>query len=207
MRRPDDIIDEVRRNIDLGVGTITLLGQNVNDYFYRPSSSYNGHSVSFVDLLRIVMGIEGIQEVDFITSHPKNTSEELFEVMGASNKIKKHLHLPFQSGSNRILEMMNRGYTREHYLNLVKGYKRIVNGTISTDIIVGFPTETEEDFLLTKDIMERSQFSSSYIFKYSPRPRTKAEVFKDDVSEDEKRRRHSILLGLQKETVKSPRRQ
>ncbi|HEC70042.1 MAG TPA: radical SAM protein, partial [Candidatus Omnitrophica bacterium] len=133
-----------------------------------------------------------------VTSHPKNTSRQLLELMAKSKKIKKHLHLPFQSGSNRILKLMNRGYTKEDYLNLVKDYKEIVGGTLSTDVIVGFPTETEEDFSETKDVLERVRFKYAYIFKYSPRPNTLALKLEDDVPLKEKERRHKILLDLQK---------
>ena len=191
LRKPKDIIDEVKRNIDLGIKKITLLGQNVNDYKLG--------EVNFIELLKMVNGIEGIDELSFITSQPRNTSSDLFEIMAKSSKIKKHLHLPFQSGSNRILELMNRGYTKEQYLQLIANYKKIVKGVLSTDVIVGFPTETEEDFLQTKDILEQVKFKTAYIFKYSPRPKTKALVMQDDVSREEKERRHKILLDLQKE--------
>ncbi|MBN2121279.1 MAG: MiaB/RimO family radical SAM methylthiotransferase [Candidatus Omnitrophica bacterium] len=214
-RKPKDIIDEVKRNVDLGIRRITLLGQNVNDYHHKPPSHqvtksqgedlrgtrYAVHSTnaSFVELLKMVAGIEGIEEIDFITSHPKNTSRELFQVMAESSKIKKHIHLPFQSGSNRILGLMNRGYTGKDYIDLARDYRDLVKGTLSTDVIVGFPQETEDDFLQTKDILEKVNFKYAYIFKYSPRPNTKACSFKDDVPAEEKQRRHRILLGLQKQ--------
>lgn len=196
-RSPEDIIEEVKRNIHLGVDKITLLGQNVNDYRYRQHSS-SQLPVSFIDLLKMLEKIEGLKELDFITPHPKNTSEELFKVMAKSDKIKKHLHLPYQSGSDRILKLMNRGYTKKEYLELVKSYKKIVKGTLGTDIIVGFPTETEEDFLHTKDVLEKVRFMGAYIFKYSPRPGTKAAGLKDDVPQHIKEKRHKILLDLQK---------
>jgi tRNA-2-methylthio-N6-dimethylallyladenosine synthase len=218
LRKPEDIIDEVKRNISLGIKKITLLGQNVNDYLYRlpltanrlpfdgtryaclPAGRVHGtRNISFVELLKMVDNIEGIEELSFITSQPRNTSIELFEVMAKSPRIKKHLHLPFQSGSNRILEMMNRGYTREQYLQLSQNYKKIVGGTLSTDVIVGFPTETDKDFLQTKDILERVRFRYAYIFKYSPRLRAKSAKLDDDVPEDVKAKRHKILLDLQKQ--------
>ncbi|RKY27977.1 MAG: tRNA (N6-isopentenyl adenosine(37)-C2)-methylthiotransferase MiaB [Candidatus Omnitrophota bacterium] len=209
LRNPKDIIDEVKRNVKLGIKKITLLGQNVNDYQYKLSagdgSAVGGQIpnsklqiIDFVELLRMIEKIEGIEEMDFVTSHPKNTSRQLLELMAKSKKIKKHLHLPFQSGSNRILKLMNRGYTKEDYLNLVKDYKEIVGGTLSTDVIVGFPTETEEDFSETKDVLERVRFKYAYIFKYSPRPNTLALKLEDDVPLKEKERRHKILLDLQK---------
>jgi tRNA-2-methylthio-N6-dimethylallyladenosine synthase len=118
--------------------------------------------------------------------------------MAKSKKIKKYLHLPFQAGSDRILRLMHRGYTKKEYLALVDDYKKIVGGTIGTDIIVGFPTETEEDFLHTKDILEKVRFMGAYIFKYSPRPGTHAQKLKDDVPREVKEKRHAVLLELQK---------
>ena len=214
LRKPRDIIDEVKRNVDLGIKKVTLLGQNVNDYNYQRfppkadqplAEAVSGERVaerdtkiSFVELLRDIEKIEGLKEIDFITSQPKNTSKELFSFIAESSKMRKHLHLPFQSGSNRILKMMSRGYTKEKYLKLVEDYKKIAGGTLSTDIIVGFPTETEEDFNQTKAIVEDVKFWCAYIFKYSPRPNTKAAELKDDVSKEDKERRHKILLDLQK---------
>ena len=196
-RNPHDIIEEVKRNVAIGRRKITLLGQNVNDYVYELGDKQG--VVNFSDLLQEVVNIPGIADVDFITAHPKNTSFELLYLMAESDRIVKHIHLPFQSGSNRILGLMNRGYTREQYLQLIGNYKKIVKGSLSTDVIVGFPTETEEDFLQTKDILESVRFKYAYIFKYSPRPRTKALDLKDDVPKQEKERRHQILLSLQKE--------
>jgi len=191
LRTPSAIIDEIKRNISSGIKNITLLGQNVNDYNYNSL-------VSFVDLLAMLEEIKGLESLDFITSQPKNTTKELFTLMAKSSKIKKHLHLPFQSGSNRILKLMNRGYTREKYLQLIDDYERIVSGTLSTDIIVGYPTETDEDFMQTKDILERVEFSHSYIFKYSPRLKAKSSKLTDDISPVVKSKRHKILLDLQK---------
>jgi tRNA-2-methylthio-N6-dimethylallyladenosine synthase len=118
--------------------------------------------------------------------------------MAKSKKITKYLHLPYQSGSDRILELMHRGYTKKEYLSVVDDYKTIVGGTIGTDIIVGFPTETDEDFSHTRNVLEKVKFMGAYIFKYSPRPGTKAYALKDDVPQKEKERRHKILLDLQK---------
>ena len=189
-----DIIEEVKRNVDLGIKKITLLGQNVNDYQCKVGDK----KINFVDLLRMIDKIDGIEEINFLTSHPKNTTKDLLFLMASSEKIKKHLHLPFQSGSNKILKLMGRGYTKEEYLNLVEDYKKIVKGTLSTDVIVGFPYEQEKDFLETKDVLEKVRFRYAYIFKYSPRPHTKAFLWQDTVSEEEKKRRHMILLKLQK---------
>jgi len=202
LRSPKDILAEVRRNVKLGKTKITLLGQNVNDYNYtshvrasatsgRPSSH-----VTFIDLLKMVEQVPDVEKIDFVTSHPKNTSVELFRVMASSPKFKKNLHLPFQAGSNKILTAMNRGYTREFFARLITDYKRIVGGTLGTDIIVGFPGETEEDFLKTREMVEQGQFEYAYIYKYSPRPNTPAVQLKDDVPEKEKSRRHKIVLDL-----------
>jgi tRNA-2-methylthio-N6-dimethylallyladenosine synthase len=120
--------------------------------------------------------------------------------MAKSDKLKKYLHLPVQSGSDRVLKLMNRGYTRRFYLDLVDNYRKIVkDGILTTDIIVGFPTETEEDFRDTYNLVNDIQFNAAYIFKYSPRPHTEAEKLTDDVEKKEKERRHKIILELQKE--------
>ncbi len=198
MRSPKDIIDEVKRNVSLGVKKIMLLGQNVNDYRYRPHSSFV-LPVSFIDLLKMVDEVPGVEEIEFLTPHPKNTSKELFRLMAKSKKIKKYLHLPYQSGSDRILKLMDRGYTQKEYLKLVEDYKKIVGGTIGTDIIVGFPTETDKDFNETKKVLKKAEFMGAYIFKYSPRPGTAAHKVKDDVPQRVKEKRHAELLELQKE--------
>jgi tRNA-2-methylthio-N6-dimethylallyladenosine synthase len=203
LRSPEDIIEEVQNNADLGIKKVTLLGQNVNDYqFERTTDDGRRTTINFVDLLRKITEIEGIEEIDFVTNNPKNTSSDLFNFMAQSPKIKKHLHLPFQSGSDRILELMNRGYSRQDYLNIVGDYKKIVEGSLGTDVIVGFPGETEEDFLQTKDVLERVKFKNAFIFKYSPRPGTVASKLEDDVPEKVKAQRHKILLDLQKKISK-----
>ncbi|MDD5583986.1 MAG: MiaB/RimO family radical SAM methylthiotransferase [Candidatus Omnitrophica bacterium] len=212
LRAPQDIIAEVKRNVAMGRTRITLLGQNVNDYNFieaEQSGTKRGYTrnhptshvlrpTSFVDLLKMVEAIDGVEEIEFLTPHPKNTTRELFKLMAKSKKIKKYLHLPFQAGSDRILKLMNRGYTKKEYLELVKDYKEITGGTIGTDIIVGFPTETDEDFAHTKEILEKAQFMGAYIFKYSLRPHTQALKLKDDVPAAVKEKRHAILLDLQK---------
>jgi len=155
--------------------------------------------VNFVELLEMVEATDGVESIDFLTPHPKNTSKELFRLMAKSKKMVKYLHLPYQSGSDRILKLMHRGYTRKEYLQLVEDYKTIVGGTIGTDIIVGFPTETDEDFNHTKEVLEKARFMGAYIFKYSTRPGTAAAKLKDDVPQKIKEKRHNILLELQKE--------
>jgi tRNA-2-methylthio-N6-dimethylallyladenosine synthase len=199
-RNPKNIIGEIKQNVKQGRKKVTLLGQNVNDYNFE--SQVTGHKsqvINFVELLRKIDKIEGLEELDFVTSHPKNTSQELFRVMAESDKIKNHLHLPFQSGSNRILKLMGRGYTREKYIELANQYKKITKGTLGSDIIIGFPTETEEDFNQTRDLVEKVRFKYAFIFKYSPRLKTKAAEMADNVPEKVKSRRHKELLDLQKE--------
>ncbi len=138
-------------------------------------------------------------KVDFVTSHPKDAGLELFKAMADCRSLSKQLHLPLQSGSNNILKRMNRGYTVERYKKLVKDFRKIVkDGNIMSDFIVGFPGETERDFNETLAAVKEIQFDAAYIFKYSPRPFTKAGRFKDDVPQKEKERRHRVLLEMQK---------
>jgi tRNA-2-methylthio-N6-dimethylallyladenosine synthase len=183
-----DIIREVEGAVARGITRVTLLGQNVNAYD------------NFAGLLKRVNSIKGLKEVSFVTSHPKDASEELFKTMAECDKVKKSLHLPLQSGSDRILKLMNRGYTSKGYMDLIEKYRKIVpDSKVSTDIIVGFPTESEKDFLDTYELMKKARFDSAYIFKYSPRPKTEAAKLTDDVPEAEKKRRHRVLLDYQKE--------
>jgi len=210
LRKPEDILNEVKRAVDGGAKKITLLGQNVNDYEYgvgakpcfRPGDGGRLHGIAptnFVDLLKMVSDIPGVEQIDFISSNPKNTSKELFELMASSTKIEKFINLPFQSGSNKILKAMNRGYTREDYLALIKQYRKIVKGgRVGTDVIVGFPGETDEDFADTLDMMKRVKFNVAFIFKYSPRPHSAAFAIVDDVPKNVKEARHQKLLDLQK---------
>jgi tRNA-2-methylthio-N6-dimethylallyladenosine synthase len=186
-----DIVEEICGLLERGIREITLLGQNVNSY-------KSADNIDFVGLLKKVNTISGIKKISFVTSHPKDVSKQLFEAMRDLDKVDKHLHLPFQSGSDRILKLMNRGYTKRKYLTLAEDYKKTVGGTLSTDVIVGFPTETEEDFFHTKDVLEKVNFRNAYIFKYSSRPGTKAYALDDDVTKDVKEKRHNILLDLQK---------
>ena len=196
-RNYKDILEEIGEAVDKGITKITLLGQNVNAYqstVHSPQST-----VDFIKLLRLINDIKGIKEFSFITSHPKNTTSDLFKAMADLGKLKKCLHLPVQSGSDRILALMNRGYTKKFYLDLAENYRKIVkNAVLTTDIIVGFPTEKEEDFQDTYKLVEDIGFDSAYIFKYSPRPHTEAEKMADDVDKKEKERRHRVILELQK---------
>jgi tRNA-2-methylthio-N6-dimethylallyladenosine synthase len=197
-RNYKEIIREIELAIDKGITKITLLGQNVNAY-RAPEHQSTGTQVDFIELLKLVNNVKGLKEFSFITSHPKDTSIELFKAMAECNKLKKYLHLPVQSGSDKILERMNRGYTKKFYLDLVDNYRKIVKeGVLSTDIIVGFPEEDEVDFQDTYNLMKEIQFNSAYIFKYSPRPHTEALKWQDDVLKEEKERRHKLILDLQK---------
>jgi tRNA-2-methylthio-N6-dimethylallyladenosine synthase len=193
-RDHEDILREINEAVDTGITKITLLGQNVNAYKTQ---------VDFVRLLGLVNDIQGIKEFSFITSHPRDTTVELFRAMAELEKLKKYLHLPAQSGSNRILKAMNRGYTREMYLQLADMYRKMVpGGALTTDIIVGYPTETEVDFEASRDLVEQAQFNAAFIFKYSVRPHTEAASIPDDVPKEEKERRHKVILELQKEISK-----
>ncbi len=154
----------------------------------------------------MVEEISGLKEFGFVTSHPRDTTVALFKAMAECQKFNRYLHLPMQSGSDRILELMRRGYTRKFYLDLVADYRKIVKrGKLSTDIIVGFPSETEEDFQQTLDLLRKVQFDKAYIFKYSSRPGTKAEEYPDNVARKEKERRHRMALELQKEISRRKR--
>lgn len=191
-RKFKDILKEIKEAADKGITRITLLGQNVNAYIYE--------DVNFVKLVKLVNPVKGLREFSFITSHPKDTTLDLFKAMADSEKLKKYLHLPVQSGSGRILELMNRGYTKKFYLDLVDNYRKIVkDGVLTTDIIVGFPTETDKDFQATYDLVRDVQFNAAYIFKYSLRPNTEAAKVPDDIAREDKERRHRIILELQKQ--------
>jgi len=190
-----DIVAEISELVKRGIKDVTLLGQNVN--------SYKSGKTDFVSLLKLANTIQGLKRIDFVTSHPKDATTKLFKAMEELDKVVKHLHLPLQSGSNHILKLMNRGYTIEKYKNLIDSYRSIVpGGKISTDIIVGFPTEREEDFNKTKKVIEEMKFDSAYIFKYSPRPPAKSALMKDDIPREEKRKRNMLLLDLQKKISK-----
>jgi tRNA-2-methylthio-N6-dimethylallyladenosine synthase len=191
-RSYQDILREIEQAVDKGITNITLLGQNVNAYQYN--------EINFIRLIKLVNLIKGIKEFSFITSHPKDTSVELFKAMAKTDKLKKYLHLPVQSGSDRILELMNRGYAKKYYLDLVSSYRKIVKGgVLTTDIIVGFPTEKEDDFKETYNLLEKIEPEASYIFKYSPRAHTQAAEMVDDVEKKEKERRHKLILDLQRD--------
>lgn len=197
-RKVENIVKEIEYLVERGVKEITLLGQNVNSY--RGYWEKERECIDFPQLLRIINEIPGIERIRFATSHPKDLSDSLIEAVRDLEKVCEHIHLPVQSGSNKILNLMNRRYTREDYLNLIeKIRKKIPHVAISTDIIVGFPGEGEKEFQETLSLLKEIEFDSAFIFKYSPRPLTRAFHLKDDVPREEKERRLNLLLSLQKE--------
>lgn len=190
-RNRDDILKEAKELVDNGYREITLLGQNVNSYVTE------GKANDFPDLLKDVANLDGDFWVRFMTSHPKDVSRELIEVIKTNDKVAKHFHLPVQSGSNRILKLMNRKYTKESYLEVVRSLREAVPDiTLTTDIIVGFPGETEEDFAETLDIVDKVGFDSIYSFIYSPRKGTPAEKMEDPFTYEQKTERFARLMDL-----------
>lgn len=189
-RKPEDIIKEIEGLVKEGVREVMLLGQNVNSY-----GKNLAEPVSFAQLLQRIEQIEGLARIRFMTPHPKDLSDELIEVMASSKKICRHMHLPVQSGSSRILKKMNRHYTKEQYLELVeKIRKNVPDVSLTTDIIVGFPGETEEDFEETMDIVRKVRYDSVFTFIYSKRTGTPAAVMEDQVPEDVVKNRFDRLL-------------
>ncbi|MFH1753535.1 MAG: tRNA (N6-isopentenyl adenosine(37)-C2)-methylthiotransferase MiaB, partial [Candidatus Omnitrophota bacterium] len=200
-RDPRYILEEVEGLIKRGHKRIMLLGQNVNGY---GKDLKNG--ASFIKLLQEIDKIEGEKAISFMTSHPKGASTALFAAMRDLKSISKELHLPLQSGSDRILKAMKRGYDSGYYMKLVNSFRNILpESPITTDIIVGFPGETEKDFEATKKMLLEVEFGASYIFKYSPRPPAFSSKLKDDVPKDVKERRHRELLDIQIEISRKRR--
>ena len=188
-RNPEDIIREIENLVKDGVVEIMLLGQNVNSYGKNLENP-----ITFAQLLERVEQIEGLKRIRFMTSHPKDLSDELIEVMSKSKKICKHLHLPVQSGSTKVLKKMNRCYSKEQYLELVDKIKKAVPDiSLTTDIIVGFPGETEEDFLETMDVVKKVRYDSAFTFIYSKRTGTPAATW-EQVPEDQVKDRFDRLL-------------
>lgn len=189
-RKPEDIVAEVKKLASEGVVEVMLLGQNVNSY-----GKTLEEPMSFAELLREVEKVEGLERIRFMTPHPKDLSDDLIEVMATSKKVCKHMHLPMQSGSSRLLKLMNRHYTKEQYLELVEKIRRSVpDVSLTTDIIVGFPGETEEDFEETMDIVRKVRYDSAFTFIYSKRTGTPAAVMEDQVPEDVVKNRFDRLL-------------
>ncbi len=190
-RDPKDIVREIENLVADGVVEIMLLGQNVNSYGKNLEEP-----MTFAELLREIEKIEGLKRIRFITSHPKDLSDDLIDVMAKSKKICKHLHLPMQSGSSRMLKLMNRRYTKEQYVDLaLKIKERIPDISLTTDIIVGFPGETEEDFEETLDVVRKVRYDSAFTFIYSKRTGTPAATMENQVPEDVVKERFNRLLG------------
>lgn len=194
-RNPEDILNEIKALADDGVVEIMLLGQNVNSY-----GKTLENPMTFAQLLREVEKIDGIERIRFMTSHPKDLSQELIDVMKDSKKICKHLHLPLQSGSTRLLKIMNRRYTKEQYLDLVDRIRTAIPDiSLTTDIIVGFPGETEEDFLETMDVVRKACYENAFTFLYSRRTGTPAAAMENQVDDAVAKERFDRLLKLVKE--------
>ena len=197
-RSPEAIIEEIRRLVADGVVEVMLLGQNVNSY-----GKTLAQSVSFAQLLARINEIPGLRRIRFMTSHPKDLSDELIAVMASSDKICRHLHLPVQSGSTRILEKMHRRYTKESYLALTEKIKAAIPDiALTTDIIVGFPGETEEDFQHTLDVVRQVRYSSAFTFQYSKRSGTPAAAMADQVPADVVQDRFDRLLETVQEIAR-----
>ena len=191
-RKPENIINEIENLVSKGYKEITLLGQNVNSY----GKGLEPH-ITFAELLRKVNEIKGLERIRFMTSHPKDLSDELIDAIKDCSKVCEHFHLPVQSGSTRILQNMNRHYTKERYLEIVEKLKNNVPGiALTTDIIVGFPGETEEDFEETLDLVRKVRFDSAFTFLYSRRNNTPADKMKEQIDDDVKHERFNRLINL-----------
>lgn len=189
------VLDEVRGLAQAGYKEVTLLGQNVNAY----GVDLRPRKVDFADLLEAVHAIEGIERIRFVTSHPLDFNQHLIDAMASLDKVCEALHLPFQAGANRILKLMRRGYTAEAYRELIARIREAVpNIALSTDVIVGFPGETEEEFLATRRMLELVRFDSIFLFNYSERPDTVAPGLPDQIPQEAKRRRFDGLMQMQK---------
>jgi tRNA-2-methylthio-N6-dimethylallyladenosine synthase len=198
-RPPENIIDEVRRLADAGVKEVTRLGQTINHYVYKHG---DWRTTSFGRLLYdIHEAVPHLARLRFVTSFPRDFTDEALQAMRDCARICRYLHVPAQHGSDRVLKLMNRGYTAQMYYDFLgRAREYMPDVSVASDFIVGFPTETEEEFELTKEMVRRCRFKNSFIFKYSPRPGTTAiDRFKDDVPEDVKRRRNNALLAVQQE--------
>jgi len=195
-RDPQTIVREVEELLAEGYREVTLLGQNVDSFRWKQP---DGHVVNFAELLELVAKVSPSLRVRFSTSHPKDLSNEVLYTMAMYENICNHIHLPVQSGSTRVLELMNRGYSREYYLERINAIREILpDCSISTDIIAGFCTETEQDHDQTLSMMSEVKYDFAYMFKYSVRPNTKAaRKFEDDVPEEVKTRRLTEIIELQ----------
>jgi tRNA-2-methylthio-N6-dimethylallyladenosine synthase len=197
-RSPEIILEEATQLVADGYKEIMLLGQNVNSYANDLDNGYN-----FAMLLRALNDIDGDFRIRFMTSHPKDATPELFTAMAECEKVCKHLHLPYQSGSDKVLKMMNRGYTKEQYLELIKTAKAIIpNLSVSSDVIIGFPGETYRDILFTLDVAKQVQFINLFTFIYSKRKGTPAEKLEDTASREDKLKWFDELLKKQEAITK-----
>jgi tRNA-2-methylthio-N6-dimethylallyladenosine synthase len=191
-RKAEDIINEVKNLVSDGVVEIMLLGQNVNSY-----GKNLDEPITFAKLLRKLQEIDGLKRIRFMTSHPKDLSDELIEAIRECDKICNHLHLPFQSGSTKILDKMNRRYSKDKYLSLIDKIRAVrPDIALTTDIIVGFPGETEEDFLYTMDVVKKVKYDSAFTFIYSKRTGTPAATYENQISEDVIKDRFNRLLEV-----------
>mgnify|MGYP003370259164 CR=1 FL=1 len=210
-RNPKDIIEEVEQLAKEGYKEITLLGQNVNSYLRSENTGIRKAKIeeykgidSFAKLLREINKIEGIERIRFVSPHPKDFTDDVIEAIRDCDKVCKLIHLPLQSGSSNILKIMNRKYTKEAYLELVKKMKKeIPNLTLSTDIIVGFPGETEEDFEDTLDVVRKVNFEQVYMFIYSRRVGTPGDRMENQIPEDIKHKRFDRLKALVESQIQS----
>ena len=201
-RNYTEILKEAKEMISAGFKDITLLGQNVNSY-NSPEKDLNKNAVHFPKLLRMINDLEGDFRIRFMTSHPKDCSDELLYAMSECSKVSKHLHLPFQSGNDRVLKAMNRRYTREKYLSLIKLARKLMPDiSITSDIIVGFPGETYEEFCDTLSLVKEVKFSALFTFIYSKRSGTPAAEMDDPVSRKEKGEWFRQLLTVQEKVSK-----
>jgi tRNA-2-methylthio-N6-dimethylallyladenosine synthase len=198
-REPKDIIREIEKLVEDGVVEIMLLGQNVNSY-----GKNLDNPMSFAELLKEIEKIDGLERIRFMTSHPKDLSDELIEVMKNSKKICRHLHLPLQSGSTRLLTAMNRRYTKEQYLELAKKIRReIPDISLTTDIIVGFPGETDADVDDTIDVIKQAEYDNAFTFIYSKRTGTPAAAMENQVSERDVKRNFDRVLKTVQDTARA----
>ncbi|MCM8762086.1 MAG: MiaB/RimO family radical SAM methylthiotransferase, partial [Candidatus Omnitrophica bacterium] len=192
-KKPEGIYSEVEYLVEKGVGEIILLGQNVNEYGKDTGDNFS-------DLLEKIHNIKGLVRLGFLTSHPKDIHNALIVLFRDLPKLYRYLHLPLQSGSDRILKLMNRKYTFAQYIEIIDKVRKVAPDiTITSDIIVGFPSETEDDFNDTVKAIKNIEFDDLFVFKYSQRPLTSASLMEDDVPNGEKERRHRIILGIQEE--------
>ncbi len=198
-REPQEILNEIKNLVNSGCQEVTLLGQNVNDYGcdFKDSQISGLKPIDFCKLLIMVNELDGLKRIRFITSHPKNFKSELINTISQLQKVCEYIHLPLQSGSNKILKLMNRGYTVEFYQQLVEDIRQKIPGvSITTDLIVGFPGEEEEDFNQTLKAVEEIRFDSAFTFKFSPRPNTLSATYPDQLTSEVKQNRLERLIAV-----------